>query len=50
MRFEPDRSLFDHDSLLMDLQDLLGVKVDVISEGGMRERFRKHVLGEAVAL
>ena len=50
VRFEPDRSLFDHGSLLMDLQDLLGVKVDVISEGGMRERFRKHVMGEAVPL
>lgn len=50
VRFEPDRSLFDHGSLLMDLQDLLGVKVDVVSEGGMRERFRNHVLREAVPL
>lgn len=50
VRFEPDRSLFDHGGLLMDLQDLLGVKVDVVSEGGMRERFRNHVMREAVAL
>jgi len=50
VRFEPDRSLFDHGGLLMDLQDLLGVKVDIISEGGMRERFRNHVMREAVAL
>ena len=50
VRFEPDRSLFDHGGLLMDLQDLLGVKVDVISESGMRERFRNHVMREAVPL
>lgn len=50
VRFDPDRSLFDHGELLMDLRDLLGVKVDVISEAGMRERFRKHVLREAIKL
>jgi predicted nucleotidyltransferase len=50
VRFAPDRSLFDHGRLLMDLQDLLGVKVDVISEAGMGPRFRDHVLQEAVPL
>ena len=50
VRFEPGRSLFDHGGLLMDLQDLLGVKVDVISEDGMRERFRNHVMKEAIPL
>ena len=50
VRFEPGRSLFDHGGLLMELQDLLGVKVDVISEGGMRPRFRRHVMKEAVPL
>lgn len=50
VRFEPGRSLFDHGGLIMDLRDLLGVKVDVISEGGMRERFRSHVMKEAVPL
>ncbi len=35
VRFEPGRSLFDHGGLLMDLQELLGVKVDVIDEDGM---------------
>ena len=43
-------TLFDHGELLMDLHDLLGVKVDVISEAGMRERFRKHVMREAIKL
>ena len=32
----------------MDLQDLLGVSVDVVSEAGMRERFRAHALRDAV--
>ena len=50
VRFDPERSLFDHGGLLMELQELLGVKVDVISEHGMRERFRRHVMKEAVAL
>jgi len=50
VRFEPGRSLFDHGGLIMDLRDLLGVKVDVISEGGMRPRFRRHVMKEAVPL
>ena len=50
VHFDPGRSLFDHGGLLMDLQDLLGVKVDVIDEEGMRPRFRAHVMKEAVAL
>ncbi len=50
VRFDPDRTLFDHGELIMDLQDLLHVEVDVISEAGMRERFRRHVMKEALAL
>jgi predicted nucleotidyltransferase len=50
VRFDPDRTLLDHGELIMDLQDLLHVQVDVISEAGMRERFRKHVMKEAIAL
>jgi uncharacterized protein len=50
VRFDPDRSLFDHGGLINDLEDLLGVKVDVVSEGGMRERFRMRILGEAIPL
>jgi hypothetical protein len=50
VRFDPGRSLFDQGGLLMDLQDLLGMKVDVISERGMRPRFREHVMKEAVPL
>ena len=50
VRFEPGRTLFDHGGLIMDLRELLGVKVDVISAAGMRERFRNYVLKEAVPL
>jgi predicted nucleotidyltransferase len=47
---EPGRSLFDLGGLLMDLQDLLGHKVDVVTERGLRERIRERVLREAVLL
>ena len=47
---EPGRSLFDLGGLLMDLQDLLGHKVDVVTERGLRDRIREHVLKEAVPL
>ena len=47
---EPGRSLLDMGGLLMDLQDLLGRRVDVVSERGLRERIRERVLQEAVAL
>lgn len=47
---EPGRSLFDLGGLLMDLQDLLGQKVDIVTERGWRERIRVRVLQEAVPL
>ena len=50
VQFEPGRSLFDHGGLIADLEELLGVKVDVVSEGGMRDRFRVEILRDAIAL
>ncbi|HOC70682.1 MAG TPA: nucleotidyltransferase family protein [Candidatus Hydrogenedentes bacterium] len=50
VRFDPGRTLFDQGGFLMELQDLLGIKVDVISERGMRARFREHVMKEAIPL
>ncbi|HLQ27657.1 MAG TPA: nucleotidyltransferase family protein [Ktedonobacteraceae bacterium] len=47
---EPGRSLFDLGGLLMDLQDLLDHKVDVVTERGLRERIRERVLKEAIPL
>ncbi len=50
VEMEPGRSLFDLGGLLMDLQDLLGCEVDVVTEKGLRARIRQRVLDEAVAL
>ena len=47
---EPSRSLLDLGGLLMDLQDLLGCNVDVVTEDGLRDRIRERVLREAVSL
>jgi uncharacterized protein len=46
----PGRSLFDLGGLLMDLHDLLGCEVDVVTEKGLRDRIRERVLKEAVPL
>lgn len=50
VEMEPGRSLLDLGGLLMDLQDLLGCSVDVVTERGLRKRIRDQVLKEAVAL
>jgi len=50
VEMERGRSLFDLGGLLVDLQDLLGQEVDVITIGGLRERMRDQVLREAVSL
>jgi hypothetical protein len=47
VRFDADRSLLDHGGLLMDLQDLLGCPVDLVTEEAMRPRFRERVVKEA---
>lgn len=47
---EPGRSLLDLGGLLMELQDLLGCPVDVVTEQGLRPRIRERVLREAVPL
>jgi uncharacterized protein len=47
---EPGRSLFDLGGLWYDLNELLGVHVDVVSDRGLRERMRDRVLREAVPL
>lgn len=50
VNMEPGRSLLDLGGLLMDLQDLLGCSVDVVTEPGLRTRIRQRVLDEARAL
>jgi predicted nucleotidyltransferase len=44
------RSLLDLGALHEDLAGLLGSKVDVITENGLRERVRSRVLREATPL
>ena len=50
IRLEPGRSLLDQGGLLMDLRDLLGMKVDVIDEDALSGRFGERVRLEAVPL
>jgi predicted nucleotidyltransferase len=50
VELEPGRSLFDLGGVLMDLENLLGCKVDVVTVGGLRKRIRERVLKEAVPL
>ena len=44
---EKGRSLLDMGGLLMDLRDLLGRNVDVVTPEGLRARIRERVLREA---
>ncbi len=45
---EPGRSLLDQVRLRRALSQLLGVEVDVVATGGLRERDRRTILKEAV--
>jgi predicted nucleotidyltransferase len=46
----PNTSPFFPGGLLMDLQDLLGRRVDIVTEGGLHAALRDRVLREAVQL
>jgi len=50
VNLEPGRSLMDLGGLLMELQEELGVDVDVVTEKGLRQRIREQVLREAKPL
>jgi predicted nucleotidyltransferase len=43
-------SLLDLGGLLEDLQDLLGCRVDLVTEDGLKPRLRERVLKEAIPL
>ncbi len=47
---EPGRSLLDIGGLVMELQQLLGYPVDVVTERGLKSRIRDRVLAEAAPL
>ena len=48
--FEPDRRLLDLIGFKQDLQELLGRKVDVVSEGGLSPYLKDRILQEAQPL
>lgn len=50
VKVRPGRSLFDLGGFLMDVQDLLGCKVDVLTDDGLKPHMRERVLREAVAV
>jgi hypothetical protein len=47
---EPGRSLLDRIALIQDLEDLLGRKVDVVTDKTLHWYVRDRINGEAVAL
>jgi uncharacterized protein len=48
---EPGRTLLDHGQLQVDLEQLLGCRVDVVTDRGLlRSHIRARVLEEAVPL
>ena len=47
VEFEPGRSLLDHAALVLDLEDLLGRKVDIVTEKGLYWLLRRRILKEA---
>ena len=50
VELEPGRSLLDLGGLLMDLEELLGCNVDVVTEKGLGDRIRDRVVREAIPL
>jgi len=43
----PETSLFDLGAILMELEQLLGVRVDVVTPNGLPEKFRARVVAQA---
>jgi hypothetical protein len=50
VELEPGRSLLDLGGLLMELQDYLHCRVDVMTPGMLKARIRERVLREAMPL
>jgi len=50
VRLEPGRTLLDHAALRIELEELLGCPVDVVTEGGIKPRIQERVMKEAVPL
>lgn len=50
IRMESGCSLIDHVAIIQDLEDFLGIKVDVVPEDALHPSLREQVLSEAVPL
>lgn len=50
IELERGRSLLDRAALVLDLEKLLGRRVDVANERGLKPRIREQILREAVPL
>ena len=50
VRMSPTSSLVDRIAIMQDLEDLLGVKVDVVNEKALHAVIREKVLREGVPL
>ncbi len=50
VELEAGRSLFDLGGLVVELHELLGHPVDVVTVRGLKDRIRARVLAEAVSL
>ena len=50
VEWEPGRSLLDHVALMQDLEDLLGMKVDIVTRDALHRYIRDEVLAEAKPL
>ena len=50
VEMEQDRSLFDLAALWRELNQLLGIRVDVVTDKGLRDSIREEVLRQAVPL
>lgn len=50
IELEQGRSLLDRAALVLDLENLLGRRVDVANERGLKPRVREEILREAVRL
>jgi predicted nucleotidyltransferase len=50
VEMEPGRSLLDLVALWQDLEDLLGCRVDLVTEGGLSPYLRDRIHAQTVAL
>ena len=50
VRFSEETSLIDHIALMQELEDMFGIKVDVVEEEALHPMIRNKVLQEGVLL